>query len=333
MDMAEDMMRSVAWDAGAQSFCEIRAPRPVAQGFDLVIEVSAVALNPVDLKIKAGVGPNDPPRQLGFDACGRVVAAGPEASGINLGDRVYYAGSAIRPGSNATHQLVDARLVARAPETLDDAQAAALPLTALTAWEAMFERLGLTALASTPQTARVLIINGAGGVGSIALQLARVSGLRVTATASRPEGQAWCRAQGAAEVIDHAALAGLPDSSFDKIFCCHDTATYFREMTRLVAPQGAICSIVGMPQPQVLAPLFQKSASFSWEYMFTRSMFQTADMARQGEILAHVARLVDAGDIRSTASRVMEGLSVETFTQAHAAMAQGRQIGKLVVRF
>lgn len=331
--MPADRMHAVAWDAANQSFRDIEAARPVAQGHDILVQVSAVSLNPVDLKIKAGVAPNDPPRQLGYDGCGHVVGVGADVTGLKEGDRVYYAGSAIRPGTNASHHLVDARLVAIAPATLDDAAAAALPLTALTAWEALFERLHLTALAPKPQDARLLVINGAGGVGSIALQLARLSGLALTATASRPESRAWCESLGAARVIEHGALADLADNSFDRIFCCHDTAAYFAEMGRLVAPQGAICAIVGMPQPQALMPLFQKSATFVWEYMFTRSTFQTADIARQGEILQQVADLVDAGQIRTTQTRVLDGLSPATFTEAHAIMATGRQLGKLVIKF
>ena len=331
--MTDQMMRAVAWDATLQAFVETRAALPVPTGADLLVAVSAAALNPVDLKIRSMVGAGDAPRQLGFDACGTVVAAGPDALGFAAGDRVFYAGSAIRAGSNATHQLVDCRIVALAPETLDDAAAAALPLTALTAWEALFERLRLSPLSRTAQREKVLIINGAGGVGSVALQLARRSGLSVTATASRAESREWCQTLGAARVIGHDDLADLPDNSFDRIFCCHDTGAYFAQMARLIAPQGSICAIVGMPQPQALMPLFQKSASFVWEYMFTRSTFGTHDIARQGEILAQVAALVDAGDMRSTATDVLHGLTPETLTKAHATMAAGRQIGKLVIKY
>lgn len=325
--MAE--LRAVDWDPGQGGFVEAQAPMPDPAGHDLLVEIAAVALNPVDRKVIAMTGAGDPPRRLGFDACGRVVAAGPDA-GFAPGDRVFYAGAVNRPGSNATHQLVDARIVAKAPESLDDADAAALPLTALTAWEGLFERLRLTPLAATAPE-RLLVVNGAGGVGSLALQLAKLSGIAATATASRPESRDWCVEMGAAEVVAHDALDALPEAGFERILCAHDTDRYFDVLARLVAPAGLICSITGAQRPHDLRPLFQKSAGFVWEYMFTRPLLGTADIARQGEILAEIARLVDEGRLRSTRTRTIAGLTPETLAEAHAALASGRMVGKLVI--
>lgn len=328
--MIPEQHEAVAWDPGAEGFVALTRPTEMPQGHDLLVEVAAAALNPVDLKVRAMLGRADPPRVLGYDGVGRVLAVGPEAAGFAPGDRVWYAGAAHRPGANARLQLVDARIVAPAPSSLSDADAAALPLTGLTAWEGLLERLGYAELSDAPQPA-LLMINGAGGVGSIALQLARRAGIAATATASRAESQAWCRRMGAAEVLAHGALAELPDSRFARIFCAHDTSAYIETMGRLVAPQGLVCSIVGAQGPLNLMPMFQKSAGFVWEYMFTRPLHGTADIARQGEILRALARLVDAGEIVTTRTRVLEGLTPETLAEAHAAQAAGASIGKTVI--
>jgi len=326
-------MRAVVWDAGRGGFEEIVAPLPQPEGHDLLVEVAAASVNPVDGKVILRGGSDMPPRPLGFDACGRVRAAGPEAEGFAPGDRVWYAGAVDRWGSNASHQLVDARIVAKAPESLEDADAAAIPLTALTAWEGLFERLRLVALSATPQRERLLVINGAGGVGSILLQLARASGIAATATAGRAESRDWCLKMGAAEVVGHDALDDLPPDSFERIFCAYETDSYFDRMARLVAPQGIMASIVGATRPLDLMPLFQKSAGFVWEYMFTRPVFGTADMARQGEILVRVAALFDAGRLIPTRTRTLDGLSAASLAEAHRLLAEGRMKGKLVIRY
>lgn len=324
---------AVAWNPGAKAFEAIALDLPPAGDHDLTVAVAAASVNPVDLKLRAFAQPTDAPRVLGFDACGTVTAVGAAVTGFAPGDRVWYAGAAIRPGSNARLQRVDARIAARAPATLDDAGAAAMPLTLLTAWEALFERLGYAPPGAGPQAGRLLVINGAGGVGSVALQLARLAGIAATATASRAESADWCRRMGAAGVVGHGDLAGLPEASFDRIFCCHDTDAYFDTMARLIAPQGVICSIVGARQPYDLRPLFQKSAGFVWEYMFTRSTFGTADLARQGAILAEAAALVDAGRLTGTLTATDRGLTPETLAAAHAAVATGRQVGKRAILY
>ncbi|MCC6008390.1 MAG: zinc-binding alcohol dehydrogenase family protein [Rhodobacteraceae bacterium] len=323
---------AIAWDPDAGALCRISRETEAPQGHDLLVEVAAVSLNPVDLKVRGFTPADAPPRVLGFDAVGKVLACGPEAQGFAPGDRVWYAGAAHRAGANAQLHHVDARITAHAPASLSDADAAALPLTALTAWEGLFERLGYAPLSAEAQQP-LLMINGAGGVGSMVLQLARASSIAVTATASRAESQAWCRDLGAGEVLAHGALADMPDAAFPRIFCAHDTSDYMAAMGRLIAPQGRICAIVGARGPLDLLPLFQKSASFSWEYMFTRPLFGTDDIARQGAILAEVARLADAGAIRTTRTRTLAGLTCETFAEAHEIVASGSMIGKLVVTF
>ncbi|WP_158540172.1 zinc-binding alcohol dehydrogenase family protein [Rhodosalinus halophilus] len=324
-----ETMQAVVWNPAARAYEATSAPVPEPGPEDILVRVAAAALNPVDGKMQGRIPADAPPRALGYDACGEVLAVGAAVGGFAPGDRVWYAGAADRPGSFATHQLVDHRLVARAPDGLEDADAAAIPLTAITAWEALFDRLGYAPLAEGGQSERLLLINGAGGVGSVALQLAKLSGIAATATASRAETRDWCARMGAAEVIDHAALPDLGDASFGRILCAHDTDRYFDTMARLVAPQGRIVSIVGTQEKHDLAPLFQKSASFGWEFMFTRPVQRTPDMARQGEILATVARLFDEGRLHPTRTATFEGLTVETIEAAQARLAEGRQIGKI----
>ncbi|WP_273524599.1 zinc-binding alcohol dehydrogenase family protein [Rhodosalinus sediminis] len=328
--MAETM-HAVTWNPAARAYEKTEGPAPAPGPNDLLVAVGAAAVNPVDAKMQGRIPADAAPRPLGYDACGRVRAVGDAVAGFAPGDRVFYAGAADRPGAFATHQLVDHRLVAHAPERLEDADAAALPLTAITAWEALFDRLGYTPLSHGEQPERLLLINGAGGVGSVALQLAKLSGIHATATASRAETREWCARMGAAEVVGHSAVHEMPDAAFERILCAHDTDRYFAEMARLVAPEGRIVSIVGTQEKHDLAPLFQKSASFGWEFMFTRPVQKTPDMARQGEILAAVARLCDDGKLQTTRTATFEGLTVETIEAAQAKLAEGRQIGKIAL--
>ncbi|MBN8293301.1 zinc-binding alcohol dehydrogenase family protein [Rhodobacter sp. NTK016B] len=322
---------AVAFNPAIGKLEDVTVPMTEPQGEDLLVRVSAVSVNPVDLRRRQMI-PNDAPLvRLGYDAAGVVEAVGPDASGFRPGDRVFYAGAANRDGANGAYHLVDARLVGHAPKSLSDADAAAMPLTALTAWESLFERLGHSASFDGSQPGRLLVINGAGGVGSVALQLAKLAGLHATATASRAQSADWCRAMGAAEVVDHAALAELPDMSFDSILCAYDADGYFETMARLIAPQGMICTILGLRQPQNLMPLFQKSAGIVWEYMFTRSTHATADRGRQGEILTQVAGLMDSGALKTTRSVTMKGLNAQSLQEAHDRLAQERMTGKLVL--
>jgi zinc-binding alcohol dehydrogenase family protein len=325
--------------ADPESLLDVEAPDPEPGPHDLLVRVEAASINPVDAKqrMRAAVGRVlEAPAILGYDAVGTVITTGAEVVGFEPGDRVFYAGDIGRPGSNAEMQAADFRIAALAPKTLSSVESAALPLTALTAWEAIFDRLRIAE--SGGAGGALLIIGGAGGVGSIAIQLAKqLTGLRVIATASRPETAEWCRSLGADLVVDHrdlvASLRTAGENSVDHIFNTADTKFHWEAMVELIAPQGSVCAIVGAPGGVELAQLQQKSATFAWEYMFTRPKFATADIARQGEILARVAAMADAGELRSTCQVVLEGLSAETLRDAHARIESGRTIGKIAIRY
>jgi len=273
---------------------------------------------------------------LGWDAAGTVAAVGPEVTLFKVGDPVYYAGSITRSGANAEFHLVDERIVGHKPASLDFANAAALPLTAITAWEALFDRLGISPKGDHAGRS-VLIIGGAGGVGSIGIQLAKVlAGLTVIATASRPESQEWCRRLGADHTVDHrgdlpAQLKALGFAEVDYILCFNDIDGHFAAMTELVAPQGKICTIVSNTRPLPVELLKNKSATFVWEFMFTRAMFSTPDMVAQHRLLNEVARLVDAGRLQTTLGENLGSINAENLRRAHAMLEGGRTIGKLVL--
>lgn len=318
-------------EPGALSDLELARPEPGDN--DLLVAVHATALNPVDIKTRLSKpGSDEEPRVLGWDASGEVVGMGPSVTDFQIGDLVWYAGDITRPGSNAEFQCVDARIVARKPESLSHVESAAMPLTSLTAWECLFDRLRYDA-EPTPHNREtpLLLINGAGGLGSMVLQSCRFAGIPVTATASRESSEAWCRKLGATEVIGHEEIQKLPDGSFPRIVCAHDTDPYFAEMARLVAPQGLVCAVASAKQKHDIQPLMAKSAGFVWELMFTRSLFRTDDMAEQGEILRTVARLADGGVMQTTLTEELSGLCAETFIEAHERLETGRMIGKLVV--
>jgi len=312
---------------------DITAPDPVPDAHDLLVRPRAVSVNPVDIKTRLGKPASaDAPRILGWDASGDVIAVGSEVSGFMVGDAVWYSAQLDRPGTNAEYHLVDARIVAHKPLSLDHAAAAAMPLTSVTAWECLFDRLGYTPMPSAYNRENsLLLINGAGGLGSMVLQLGRLAGIEITTTAGRDETVAWCQAMGATRVIPHTALAQTPDNTFARILCAHDTDRYFAEMARLVAPQGLICAVAGTRQPHDLQPLMSKSAGFVWELVFTRSLYHTPDMSRQQEILQQVARWVDEGKLRTTLTETLAGLNAATFIEAHRRIESGRMIGKLAV--
>lgn len=319
------------------SFIEIHPDMPQPGDYDLLVEVKAVSINPVDTKVHKGIQKNglQEPRILGWDASGIVKATGSKVTGFQPGDEVYYAGDITRPGSNTTHQLIDARIVGHKPKSLDWAAAASVPLTALTAWEGLFERLNIQD-ASADKT--LLIIGGAGGVGSLAIPFAKHSSkVKVIATASREESAQWCRDRGADLVVSYHDLPGelaKHDIKFvDYIFILNDTDGHWPAVSQLIAPQGHICTIVENTQPLNQDALKSKSAALHWEFMYTRSMYQTADMARQGEILDHVARLIDDGIVESALSETLHGLSVETIREAHEKVLAGHMRGKVVIAF
>lgn len=320
-----------------QSLVDVEIARPEATGRDLLVKVEAIGMNPVDTKVRA---PKDKietaPRVLGWDAAGTVVAAGPDVTLFKVGDPVFYAGSITRQGANSEFHLVDERIVGHKPASLDFAHAAALPLTAITAWEALFDRLGVSPRGDDAGKS-VLIIGGAGGVGSIGIQLSKVlAGLTVIATASRPESEAWCRRLGADHTIDHrkdmpSQLRALGFEHVDFILCFNDTDRHFEAMAEAIAPQGKICSIVENAGPLAIGALKSKSATFVWEFMFTRAMFQTSDMIAQHRLLNEVARLVDAGKLQTTVGDNLGKINAENVRRAHALLEGGQTIGKLVL--
>ena len=272
---------------------------------------------------------------LGWDAAGTVVAVGPDATLFKPGDEVFYAGDLTRPGTDAEFHLVDERIVGHKPASLGFAEAAALPLTAITAWETLFDRLDLRR-AVPGATPALLIIGGAGGVGSIAVQLARrLTKLTVIATASRPETQVWVRDLGAHHVIDHgkplaAEVAALGIGAPGFVFSTTNTTDHLAEIVALIAPQGRF-ALIDDPKTLDIMPFKRKSVSVHWELMFTRSMFETADMAAQGVLLNEVARLVDAGEVKTTLSETLGTIDAATLKRAHARLESGKVKGKIAL--
>lgn len=318
-----------------QQFIEIQAEKPTPGAYDLLVEVKAASVNPVDTKVHKGAQKNglQQPRILGWDASGVVLEMGSKVSGFKAGDEVYYAGDITRPGSNTTHQLIDARITGHKPTSLNWAEAAALPLTALTAWEGLFDRLQLD---KVEEGKTLLIVGGAGGVGSLAIPFAKLhSKVKVIATASRPDSVQWCKDRGADLVIDYKDMAGELEKhglkQVDYIFCLNDTDGHWEAMAKLIAPQGHICTIVENEKPLEMNELKLKSAALHFEFMYTRSMYNTPDIARQGEILDATAKLLDAGKITTTLNKTLQGLSVETLTEAHQLVLEGHMRGKVVM--
>jgi NADPH2:quinone reductase len=312
-------------------------PEPTPGLHDLLVRIEAVAVNPIDTKLRAAVGPGMAPKQLGWDGAGVVAAVGEQVSRFQAGDPVMFAGDAGRAGCNAEAVLVDERLVGRKPARLSWAEAAAVPLTGLTAWESLFERLGLDPDGGGGgKGPTLLILGGAGGVGSIAIQLARRAGAVVIASASRPESAAWVRQLGTDHVVDHhrplaPQLAALGFEAVDLIANFSDTDAYWEVMAELIAPLGSIVAIVGNRQPLDLNLLKAKSVTFAWEFMFSRSQFQTADMGRQGEILDRLADHFDRRELRPTLSRTLSPINAANLEIAHAQLATGSTIGKVAL--
>lgn len=309
-------------------------PRPA--GRDLLVRVHAVSVNPADTKIRKAVpAPDGGWAVLGFDASGVVEAVGPEVAGFEPGDEVYYAGSMTRPGTNSELHLVDERIVGRKPQSLSHAEAAALPLTTLTAWEILFDRLDVRR-PTIEGGNTILVIGGAGGVGSIAIQLLRsLTDLTVIATASRPETQDWVRDLGADYVIDHREplapqIESLGLAAPGYVFSTNQTERHLEAIAALIAPQGrfSMTEELGAFESR---PFMMKSVSLHFELMFTRALFQTADMAEQGRLLTEVAGLVDDGKIRTTLTDVMGRIDAATLLKAHALLESGKARGKVVL--
>ncbi len=336
-------MKAIAYYAALpindpKSLQDIQLPEPVAGPRDLLVEVKAISVNPVDTKIRQNVTPeNGAAKVLGWDVAGVVKAVGSEVTLFKAGDKVFYAGSLTRPGGNSELHTVDERIVGHMPKSLGFAEAAALPLTAITAWELLFERLQVPE-GKTDQGQSLLIVGAAGGVGSILTQLAaQLTALKVIGSASRPQTQAWAKDLGADLVVDHSQplseeLKRVGHPQVTHVASLTQTDQHLDQLVEALAPQGKL-ALIDDPKSLDVLKLKRKSLSLHWEFMYTRSMYQTADMARQGEILNEVAKLVDNGVVESSLSETLHGLSVESITEAHRKVLDGHMRGKVVVEF
>ena len=324
----------------ADALTDIEIDRPTPSDRDLLVQIKAVSVNPVDTKVRRrSTNTGGDYQVLGWDAVGEVIAVGEQVSTYRPGDNVWYAGDVTRPGANAEYHLVDERIVGRRPSTLTDAEAAAIPLTAITAWELLFDRLDLDEASSNENkpAPRLLIVGAAGGVGSILVQLAkRLTDATVIGTASRSESQAWVQGLGADYVIDHKKpfaeeLARIGIADVTHVISLNHTDDHFERLIEVLAPQGKF-ALIDDPQTLLdIRKLKQKSLSLHWELMFTRSMFETDDMTKQRDLLNRVAELIDAGSIRTTVGANYGAISAENLRRAHQDIESGKAIGKIVL--
>ena len=320
-----------------QSLLDVELPVPTASGHDVLVRVEAISVNPVDTKIRSPKPQVEAePKMLGYDAAGVVEAVGEHVTLFQPGDEVYYAGDVTRSGSNAQFQLVDERLVGRKPTTLDFAQAAALPLTAITAWELLFDRMPYS-IDMEGNTRSLLIIAGGGGVGSIAIQLARHADFTVIATASRTETADWCKSMGAHHVIDHRQplapqLESLGFKQVDAVLNLADTDRYWEVIGEIIAPLGHV-GLIAEPSGllKIGDPYKAKSIGIHWEMMFARPRFRTADMIEHHRLLGRVASLVDSGELRTTHTETLGSINAANLREAHRRLESGTTIGKLVL--
>ncbi len=316
---------------------DIELPQPSPGNRDLLVKVNAVSVNPVDTKVrKRTEPPGGEYKVLGYDAVGEVVEVGSEVSTFSVGDRVWYAGDITRPGTNSEYHLVDERIAGKAPQSLGDAEAAAVPLTAITAWELLFDRLQIPQ-SDQSDDVRLLVIGAAGGVGSILVQLAaQLTGATVVGTASRPESQAWVSELGADHVIDHhksfaEELERVGLANVTHVIALTHTDQHYDKIVEVIAPQGKIALIDDPVGGLDIMKLKQKSVSLHWELMFTRSMFQTEDMAEQAALLNSVSELVDAGKLKTTMGENYGVINAENLIRAHAQIESDTSIGKIVL--
>lgn len=321
-----------------ESLVDLDIERPTPTGRDNLVKVKAIAVNPVDTKVRKPKGKvESEPRILGWDVAGIVEEIGPDCTLFQPGDEVFYAGSITRQGGNSEFHLVDERIVGKKPALLDFAEAAALPLTSITAWESLFDRLGINIDDPNNQKKSILIIGAAGGVGSIATQLAKLANLSVIGTASRPESVKWAKEHGADFVINHfqsfvPQLKEIGYEHVDYILCFNTTEKHWNNMAEAIAPQGKICSIEETDELIDITLLKNKSVTFVWELMFTRSMFQTDDMIEQHHLLNKVSELIDQKRIKTTVTEVLSPINAENLRKAHATLEAGRTIGKIVLK-
>ncbi|WP_428309496.1 zinc-binding alcohol dehydrogenase family protein [Hydrocarboniphaga sp.] len=319
-----------------ESLVDVELPKPEASGRDLLVRVEAISVNPVDTKVRSPKDKVEPaPKVLGWDAAGVVETVGADVTLFKPGDAVYYAGEIGRPGSNAQFQLVDERLVGRKPRTLDYAQAAALPLTTITAYEAMFERLGIS-VDGADRGKSLLIIGAAGGVGSIALQLARLAGLTVIGTVGRAETREWTASLGLELSIDHGQplpeqLSALGHAEVDYVLNLNNTDRYWDVIAEVLKPRGKVCSIVENSGPLNQAPYKTKNLTHAWEHMFVRGVFKTADMIEIHHLLNRVADWIDQGTLKPTLTDRLAPINAAKLREAHMQLETGRTIGKLAL--
>ena len=315
---------------------DVELPAPVPGPRDLLVAVKAVSVNPVDTKVRMRAAPPaGEVKVLGWDAAGVVEAVGAGVTLFKPGDAVFYAGSIARPGTNAEFHLVDERIVGAKPKSLSFTQAAALPLTAITAWELLFDRLGVAA-GKSADARHLLVIGGAGGVGSILIQLARrLTGLAVIATASRPETRDWCLSLGAHHVIDHSKplneeLTHIGVPAVELVASLTQTEAHFPAVVEAIAPQGKF-ALIDDPKALDVSLLKRKSVSLHWEFMFTRAVFETPDMIAQHRLLNDVSALVDDGVVRTTLGEEIGAINAANLRRAHAIVESGKARGKLVL--
>ncbi|WKD25741.1 zinc-binding alcohol dehydrogenase family protein [Pseudoalteromonas sp. KG3] len=333
-------MKAIGYQAATKTLSEdsfeiIELPTPTAQGRDLLVAVNAISVNPVDAKIRANVSPEQGHKIIGWDAVGIVKAVGEKVSLFNVGDRVYYAGDLTRAGSNAEFQLVDERIVGKAPVSLSDAEAAALPLTSITAWELLFDRLQVSRTKDA-KPASLLVIGAAGGVGSILVQLAKqLTNLTVVGTASRADSVKWLNELGVEHVLEHSK--GLDAqrtehnlAEFDYVISLTHTDQHLDEIIKVIKPQGKL-ALIDDPASFDILKLKRKSISLHWEFMYTRSMFQTDDMIAQHQLLTELAELVDNGTIKTTLGQHLGKINIENLLKAHAILESHQSRGKLVL--
>ncbi|BBQ50382.1 zinc-binding alcohol dehydrogenase family protein [Acinetobacter pittii] len=334
-------MKAVAYQKAGpitspEALVDIELDAPIAEGHDLLVRVQAVSVNPVDTKIRKNVSPeNNQWKTLGWDAVGVVEAIGDKVTQFKIGDIVWYAGALNRQGSNSELQLVDERIVGHKPKTLEATEAAALPLTAITAWEMLFDRLQVPK--NVPKNTTILVIGGAGGVGSITIQLLKqLTNLTIIATASRAETQDWVKQLGADYVLDHSQPLAAQIKQLDLtaplyVFSTTHTDRYLADIVELIAPQGRF-GLIDDPEQLDIKPFKTKSVSVHWEFMFTRSMFQTEDMTKQSELLNEVSKLVDEGKIKTTVTEVISPINAENLKRVHQQIESGTTKGKIVLQ-
>lgn len=326
-------MKAVGYEANLpiedpNSLLDIELDMPIASGKDILVKVESISVNPVDTKIRGNVAPESGYKVVGWDAVGTVEQVGEDVSLFQVGDKVWYAGDLTRQGSNAEFQLVDERIVSKAPTSVSSAQAAALPLTTLTAWEMLFDRLQVEGEKS------ILIIGAAGGVGSIMVQLAKkLTNLKVIATASRPASVEWLKELGADQIIDHnqslSEQLGLEDC-VDYVVSLNNTEQHMPEVYKVIKPQGKF-GLIDDPKSFDIMPFKRKSVSVHWEFMYTRSMFETEDMAQQHEILSKVASMIDSGELKTTLGEHFGTINAENLKRAHALIEKMQARGKIVL--